>query len=372
MSERHLKIYTRAHTEIVRDKSKNAKKARDPKPVPERLPKRVLTLDVETRTDVHQRFMFGIYRICKLVDGQYLSEREGIFYSGEPEEGPQGYSARLDEKELNAIGKFVAETQPDVEKEYPPKFKFEVHRTYTEFMEKVFWPAVRRGDAICGFNLPFDLSRISRGWRPTRSKRGFGLIMTWKWSKRKQRWVSGKDRPRIRIESKDARTAFITFGSTKNPEKWPRPKRAIDLSTLLFSMFDEHKTLNAWGREFQKPEFRDRGYEVDLKMDHSPSGRVTADELAYCHNDVKITHQYLNVAVAEFLRHPLPQLLPDKSYSPASIGKAYYEAMGIIPPSEKFKLSKEELAIAMQAYYGGRAEVHIRRRRVPVMRLDFL
>jgi hypothetical protein len=177
MSERHLKIYLRAHTEVPRAKSKKAKKTRAPKALPERLPKRVLILDVETRTDLYQRFMFGIYRICKLMDGQYVSEREGIFYSGETEEGPQGFSARLDKEELNAIGKFVAHNQPDAAKGYPPKFKFEVHQTYTGFMEKVFWPAVRRGDAICGFNLKFDLSPISRGWRPTRNKRGFFLTL---------------------------------------------------------------------------------------------------------------------------------------------------------------------------------------------------
>ena len=32
----------------------------------------------------------------------------------------------------------------------------------------------------------------------------------------------------------------------------------------------------------------------------------------------------------------------------------------------------EILGIAMQAYFGGRAEAHIRRTRVPVMRLDFV
>jgi hypothetical protein len=46
--------------------------------------------------------------------------------------------------------------------------------------------------------------------------------------------------------------------------------------------------------------------------------------------------------------------------------------MNIIKPLEKFKVPDEILGIAMQAYFGGRAEVHIRRTRVPVMRLDFV
>jgi hypothetical protein len=70
--------------------------------------------------------------------------------------------------------------------------------------------------------------------------------------------------------------------------------------------------------------------------------------------------------------HPLPRLLPDKAYSPASLAKSYMREMNIIEPLDKFKVSDEILGIAMQAYFGGRAEAHIRRTRVPVMRLDFV
>jgi len=53
----------------------------------------------------------------------------------------------------------------------------EVHQTFTSFMEKVFWPAVRKGWLVTCFNSPFDLSRLSRDWRPSR-KGGFSLIMS--------------------------------------------------------------------------------------------------------------------------------------------------------------------------------------------------
>src|SRR5438309_11231598 len=39
---------------------------------------------------------------------------------------------------------------------------------------------------------------------------------------------------------------------------------------------------------------------------------------------------------------------------------------------KKFNVPNEINGIAMQAYYGGRAECHIRRVSVPVMRLDFV
>jgi hypothetical protein len=71
------------------------------------------------------------------------------------------------------------------------------------------------------------------------------------------------------------------------------------------------------------------------------------------------------------------ELLPTKTYSTASIGKAYLDAMGIRPPGLRPKqsigLSAEAVnGAAMQAYFGGRTECRIRRVPVPVTYLDFL
>jgi hypothetical protein len=71
--------------------------------------------------------------------------------------------------------------------------------------------------------------------------------------------------------------------------------------------------------------------------------------------------------------HELSDLPPDKSYSPASIGKAYLRKLSTEKPSERFsKFSAKNQGIAMAAYFGGRAEVHVRRTKVPILRLDFL
>jgi len=68
--------------------------------------------------------------------------------------------------------------------------------------------------------------------------------------------------------------------------------------------------------------------------------------------------------------HPIA-LPPDKAYSPASIGKGYLRAMGIVEPMRKFKdIPAKTHGIAMAAYYGGRAECRIRRWPVPVVPVD--
>ncbi|HSS98205.1 MAG TPA: hypothetical protein VLK33_14290, partial [Terriglobales bacterium] len=55
----------------------------------------------------------------------------------------------------------------------------------------------------------------------------------------------------------------------------------------------------------------------------------------------------------------------------ASVAKAYLDAMRIARPKRQFKVANKYHGIAMQAYYGGRAECRIRRTPVPVILTDF-
>jgi hypothetical protein len=350
MSE-HLDVFLRSHTVKIRESTSPPTTRKVAKDKTDKWTEHVLVFDTETRTTVDQTLMFVIWRLCKLVDGQYLCEREGI-----------AYVDHLEKIELDAIKTFIEDILPDVEiKSFPPKMKLEVHQSLPAFMNKVFWPAVRQGSLIVGFNLPFDLSRISRGWRRSR-KRGFSFIMGHRFWRRTQCWIPDPYRPEIRIEAKDAKTSFISRGKTKLPKQWPRPGRFLDLGALLFSLFDKHLSLNNWCEHFK----------IEGKLDHTPSGRISQEELAYCRQDVKATQNLLNAAKREFDRHPLTSLRPDKSYSPASIAKAYLREMNIIPPKDKFQVTDDVLGIAMQGFSAGRAECHIRRTKVPVMRLDFL
>jgi hypothetical protein len=106
------------------------------------------------------------------------------------------------------------------------------------------------------------------------------------------------------------------------------------------------------------------------KMKHEPTGLITKREIDYARNDVPATLGLLNAVKREYALHPI-NLQPDKAYSPASIGKAYLRGMGIIEPMRKFKDIPQKIhGIAMAAYYGGRAECHIRRWPVPVVPVD--
>ena len=130
------------------------------------------------------------------------------------------------------------------------------------------------------------------------------------WWRKTQRWVANTYRPPIIIEAKDARTAFISRGSTKRPEEWPNEARLLDIGTLLFSLFDEHRSLGDWCLYFRNERKLDWVHE---KLDHEPSGRVTREEMRYCQGDVQCTQDLLNCAKAEFDLYGLDDLLPDKA-----------------------------------------------------------
>ena len=302
--------------------------------------------------------MFGIYRICKLTDGKYVCEREGIVYS-----------ERLSAKELNTIGTFVLNTIPDIEvQSFPLQIRLEVHTSFPAFMERVFFPALRKGWLISGFNLPFDISRLSIDWHRTRDD-GFALQLSRMFWKKYQQWGPNPYRPEIRIKAKDAKTSFIKRTRTKKPKQWPNPGRFLDISTALFALFDEHRKVKTWCKYFRQ----ERGYKwVHEKEDHEPQGRVTLDELKYCRRDVLCTQDLLNCAKIELDLYGFADLASDKAYSPASLGKACFRAMNIIAPAQKFQTSNKLQGIFMQSYFGGRAECHIRKINVPIMKLDFL
>jgi hypothetical protein len=157
------------------------------------------------------------------------------------------------------------------------------------------------------------------------------------------------ERPRIVIKSLDSKMAFIGLSSIRHPDEWPREARFLDLRTLCHALRDKSYNLEAACEAFH----------VQGKMKHKPTGRVTVKEVTCCREDVRATASLLNAMKKEFDQHPI-DLRPDKAYSPASIAKAYLDTMGIVRPKEHFNVTDTELGIAMQTYYGGRAEVRIR------------
>jgi hypothetical protein len=306
-------------------------------------PHHALVFDTETRITADQSLTFGVFRLCELEGDTYKLTREGLFYADD-----------LPAKERKVLENYARTAISDA-KAFPPEFPL---YSRSDFMKKVFWPAIKRNGAlICGLNLPFDLARLALAW--SRGEHD-------EWSLTMSEYSNGEENrniPRILITPIDSKKAFIRSAKPWKPEEWQDKGKAhfLDLRTLAWSLFNRSFSLKRLCEELQT-EHR--------KIDHEPTGNVTVEEIEYARQDGRCTVDALNALKQEFDKHPI-SLKPCNAYSPASVAKSYLDAMGIIRPAEKFKVSPKYHGIAMQTYYGGRSETRVRCTEVPVVPVDF-
>src|SRR6185437_9626610 len=223
----------------------------------------------------------------------------------------------------------------------------------------VLWEAIRAGALIVGFNLPFDISRIAVRWAAARNG-GFSFVLSQLANKK----LDNVHRPRVVVSPLNGVAERIELSAVRwkheQKAKWQRG-RFLDLHTLAFALTDKSHSLASAAKAFGAP---------TEKMLHEPTGTVSGEEITYARQDVRATLGLLNALKHEYDLHPI-ELPPDRAYSPASIGKAYLRAMGIAEPLQKFNDIPPRIhGIAMQAYFGGRAECRIRRWPVPVVPVD--
>ena len=311
-------------------------------------PNAALVFDTETKTDPTQKLNFGCFRRYELIRNGYSCVEEGLFFAD-----------NLKHSDRSVLEQYVDNplTIPKTEI-FPPQPKLTLMRR-NRFVRQVLWGAIRRGDLIVGFNLPFDLSRLAVKFTNAR-KGGWSLVLTLRKSKKSGATEIDPERPRIIITSINSKTAFFRLSSKWRPEEWRNEPRFLDLRTLTFALRNVVSGLSSACRAFGVPG----------KMSHTPTGKVTPKEISYCREDVAASGRLLNASKQEFDWHPI-DLRPDQAYSPASIAKAYLDAMNVVHPKEHLRVANRIHGISMQAYYGGRAECRIRRTPVPVILTDF-
>ena len=333
-------IYVRAHTPAHTNKPWS--------PWSRKWPSYCLVFDTETTLDPKQKLTFGCYRRCQLESDGYRCVEEGLFYADD-----------MPQADIRTLEKYKDNKQNSASIErLPARMSLEL-MTRSEFVNSIFWRAIQRGELIVGFNLPFDLSRLALHCGNGR-KNSWSLALSTRLSRKTGEVEFNPDRPRILITSQNSKMAFIKLGSITRPDEWPKDPRFLDLRTLGWGLRNEAYSLKRACKAFG----------VEGKISHKPTGRVTAKEITYCRGDVGATARLLNAMRREFNRNPI-ESHPDKVYSPASIAKAYLDAMNIRLPKTHFKVPHKTLGIAMQAYYGGRAECRIRKTKVPVIHTDF-
>jgi len=264
---------------------------------------------------------------------------EGIFHRDE-----------ISQRELEFLRAYQSNPATLAAVEYFPATTELILASRASFVSSVFWNSIRKGELIVSFNSLFDLSRLAVTYNPGH-KSDWSLALTSRWKNpRTGRIAPNPNRPRIVIDAQNSKMAFIRLGSILRKAEWPKEGRFLDLRTLSWALRNRSFSLNSACGEFK----------VKGKKDHKLTGIISSEEIDYCREDVAATHRVLNAMMEEFNRNPI-DLRPDKAYSPASIAKAYLKEMGIKESKHHFKVSNKNLGIAMQSYYGGRAECRIRR-----------
>jgi hypothetical protein len=338
-------LYLRAHIVVSGKGNEQAEQSVKRLRSPKLWPDYALVWDTETTLDLEQTLNFGVWRFCQLQGTEYVAVQEGIFYR----DGLASKDIRkiLAYKQKHLADGLVNGADPEL-----------TVLSRAEFVERVFWESVRAGALIVGFNLSFDISRIATRWTAAH-KGGFSFVL----SHLSKRQVENRYRPRIRIAPLNGVAEKIELTAVRHKNEQARWRRGhfLDLHTLAFALTDSSYSLagaiQAFGSESKK-------------MAHEPTGKINEKEITYARQDARATLGLLNALKHEYELHPI-DLRPDRAYSPASIGKAYLRAMGIVEPMRKFReIPPKKHGIAMAAYYGGRAECRIRRWPVPVVPVD--
>ena len=355
MSPSRLPVALRAFTEPTQPRTRPGK----PRKRPEKWPSHILVFDTETTTDETQSLRVGVYRFARWDGATLRVLEEGFFFADNlAEVDPGGYS-----KLLAYVRRHPAKAEDRALKIMPA----------SKFVEERFLEAAYRlGAMVVGFNLPFDLSRLAvdAGAARGRYHGGFSLLLRRYLDRSSGEWREHPYRPRVCVNHVNSKRAFIGLGRPAEVEPntpMARDKyfrgRFLDLRTLAFGLTSRGHSLKSACEAFGCSE---------LKSSTDEHGQITTSYLDYARQDVRATSELLVKLREEFDRHPI-DLLPDRVSSPAAIAKGYHAAFGITPPLEKFSsVPREVLGYAMTAYYGGRAEVRIRRVEMPVTYCDFL
>ena len=298
-----------------------------------------VVFDTETTIDAAQQLRVGFFQVRK----SEALEREGIFY----------HSKSLTDTDLETV------------KRYADSHGLEAIAIQA-FIQGVFlkYGYIRRG-LVVGFNLPFDVSRIAVGHGPAqrRMRGGFSFKLT-----------SDNRDPHVRVKHLNARAALIDFARPAKQEASRGERNRgikvkahrgyfLDLKTFAAALTSQSFSLKRLAAFLDVP--------TQKLETEEHGGPITAEYLDYARADVQASWECLVVLKTRYAAHGL-DTEDHRILSEASIGKAYLKQMGAEPLlSYQPEIDRIIFGIIMASYYGGRAEVRIRRTIREVLYCDF-
>jgi len=337
-----------------------------PKPgwTPQRFGEHVLVFDTETTLDPSQRCLVGAYRIYTWTGEGYVLVEQGLVRG-------DGLG-RTEQRRLTRY----AETH-----DLPVLAR-------AEFCKLLIREGCDLGTLIVGFNLPFDLGGLALRWGKGRKRwqRGFRLPL-----------LPTIYEPRLRMR-KIGPTSTLIEWSTYGDNKKPNPRERGGRKPFAGRFLDLQSACGAlwWGKKLSLARAcRNVGIALP-KIPVETFGIITPALIDHCRRDVELTWQVFLAVREEANRHPSLTPIPSpplprgakvedttdlskdahlvtRLHSPAALGKAYLDAMGVRPRLElQPDFPRDILGHAMVAFYGGRTETRYPETILPVVSLDIL
>jgi hypothetical protein len=307
-------------------------------------PEQALIFHCATTADEKQELLFGAHICARLENSQYVAQEIGLFCRDEHPE------------ELRVLKRFVKGSA------------FELG-SFEEFRRKVFLKYLKAGARIVAYDAPHQISRIAiKSNKSLKKRRAFSFYFRVFKDKKTGKVRPSAFEPGLSIESLDASKAifrlikykFHATDADREEEQEVSTVHVLDPKTLTAVLTGEAYTFASACEIFGAPVSR----ATKLRT------RVTKRAIESLLRNVTAELELLNRLTHEFNRHPLA-LIPERCYSPATLAKGYFSAMGIKPPQQKFKIPDKINGIASQALFAGRAECTITRTPVPVTYVDF-
>ena len=222
-----------------------------------------------------------------------------------------------------------------------------------QFIERFFHYVHDRRAVCLGQNLAFDLSRVASSFNTSKlDKTAFSLKLP-------RSNEDKRNHPRIYIKHINNHHSIIRFiapraSNKKNKDHYPGVWQ--DTKTLVFAFTNKSLSLEKACKLF-KTEYQ--------KQKAKQHGIVDAEYIDYNRADVRATYSLYMALVKRIEEYSIPAE-PHEIKSPASIGPAYYYAMGIRSFMEKCPLfDRSLLGFSTMAYFGGRVETRVRH--VPIL-----
>ena len=312
-----------------------------------------LIFDTETTGGPAQRLRFGVYQ----VRFQGEIQETGIFYH--PVEQHKG--------------------DIDFLKDYASRHGFEC-LSLRDFVETRFLKiGYESGGVIIGFNLPFDISRLaiaqSRARKVVRrhKKTGKRIVDRSMVGGFTFKLLEGSEHPHVRVKHLSRRAAFINFAmpaeqatADKTEETEARVAERgtfLDVKTLAAALTSQPHSLKSLAKALG----------VKRKKDFDEfDDPLTEEFIDYAVRDVEVTAQCYDTLKTRYKSHGLTLTQPHRIYSEAGLGKAYLRQMGVKPWREmQPDFDPKIIGAIMSSYFGGRAEVRIRREIVRALYCDF-